>query len=544
MSGGYRAAVLDELYIHEERFTAPSFGIDAARVLAHAVHARRTELAWAVGVLLLWIVAGLVAGGALLLVVVPSMLIALAPSIRGRAARPPVLRRVAAFAARWYGRITLLVVFLALIGAAASAFTDDEETIDFAENAAGLPYGTGTDFAFQPDADPFSDGLAAARAWPTLLLFALIVLCVALRREQFARLMTGPLSRANFPDVASDPAELVQDLRATRLKAQVRYEQHAPLVMYPAENPFRGSGAAFRTWTLAVELRPRKESEPEPLDNRTILEHVRKLVRDLQTPSAHGSAEAAEAVRDRLRELQTDECVFLPAEGIPHRNGAPYRTEDFEEHRRAALEEGGEARRHFLRIRVGGWHEEVVVTVFVRVHTQGGMLMLEFAPHMLMPVDRGFREADRLAHRYLNNHLLGKIAWALAHTPQSLGQAVLTLGRHGLTAWEVLTGRHRSALPDGAALSVREEGADPSVSLFQEMDVLRYLKSIEDRVANGVKTALFDAGWQTAEFEQKVVNVSGGVYVDSARNSAFGFGDHSTVTTLNKTTTGGSNAKS
>ncbi|BBJ43052.1 hypothetical protein SSPO_057700 [Streptomyces antimycoticus] len=77
---------------------------------------------------------------------------------------------------------------------------------------------------------------------------------------------------------------------------------------------------------------------------------------------------------------------------------------------------------------------------------------------------------------------------------------------------------------------MRELGSDAGASLFQEMDVSRYLKSVEDRVANGVRRALDEAGWETGEFEQKVINVSGGgVFIESAANSAFGFGDHNTI---------------
>ena len=79
-----------------------------------------------------------------------------------------------------------------------------------------------------------------------------------------------------------------------------------------------------------------------------------------------------------------------------------------------AVEEGGETRRHFLRIRVGGWNEGVVTTLFVRVHTQGGMLMLEVAPHVLWPLRQLFQDADRLAHQYRHHHHFGKAVWALA----------------------------------------------------------------------------------------------------------------------------------
>jgi hypothetical protein len=76
-------------------------------------------------------------------------------------------------------------------------------------------------------------------------------------------------------------------------------------------------------------------------------------------------------------------------------------------------------------------------------------------------------------------------------------------------------------------VSVRELGAATSRSLFQQMDVDRYLRSIQDRIAHGVRTALSGHGYQTGEFVQKVVNISnGGVHIDSAAHSTFAVGSH------------------
>ncbi|MPY46883.1 hypothetical protein FNH04_45435, partial [Streptomyces phyllanthi] len=47
LDAAYRDAVIEELYVREERIAAPSLGHDAARVLAHALRARRIELGWA-----------------------------------------------------------------------------------------------------------------------------------------------------------------------------------------------------------------------------------------------------------------------------------------------------------------------------------------------------------------------------------------------------------------------------------------------------------------------------------------------------------------
>lgn len=42
------------------------------------------------------------------------------------------------------------------------------------------------------------------------------------------------------------------------------------------------------------------------------------------------------------------------------------------------------------------------------------------------------------------------------------------------------------------------------------MDHERYLRAVQSRVAEGVRTALREAGWQTEEFERQIGNVSGG----------------------------------
>src|SRR5690606_35442591 len=49
----YRDRVIEELYLKEHRIAAPALGHDAARVLAHALRARREELGWSAAVLAL-----------------------------------------------------------------------------------------------------------------------------------------------------------------------------------------------------------------------------------------------------------------------------------------------------------------------------------------------------------------------------------------------------------------------------------------------------------------------------------------------------------
>ncbi|MGW9428320.1 hypothetical protein ACWHA1_10215 [Streptomyces decoyicus] len=537
MDDTFRDAVIDELYVHEERFAAPSLGIDAARVLAHALRARRLQLGWAAGILLLWIVALPLTSGLAALYLFPIVLMALGRVVR-RAPIPQAAARFLSFVLRWYGRLTLALFVLSLLVTAfgagigilavgwpfSSLFSDDASDSFYGSGAGYSSYGSGLGTTY----GAVSGVLSAV--WVALLLPLAVAVLVGLQRGQFARVLARELSRERFPDVMSDPAERSEGYRFRRLRDRVRIEQHGPLVMYRAADPFCGAGYPYKTWSLSVELNPRTDREAEPLDNGAILARIVPLVAALRVPSPHGSPEVAAAVRDRLRAMEIDECVFLPAEGLPSREAAPYAPAAFEEHRVRAVEEGGETRRHFLRIRVGGWNEGVVTTVFVRVHTQGGMLMLEVAPHVLWPLRQLFQDADRIAHQYRHHHHFGKAVWALARTPRSVGHALGTLVSGLLSAWRLATAGHGAALPEGPGVSVRELGSYGESSLFQDMDVARYLKTIQQRVAAGVTTALHEAGYQTDEFEQRIVHVAeGGVYVESAQG-AVGIGDHNTIT--------------
>ncbi|MFI9153927.1 hypothetical protein [Streptomyces sp. NPDC053367] len=540
LDAGYRDRVIEELHLNEQRIAAPSLGFDAARVLAHALRARRQEIAWASAILGLWVVGGGLSGGLLLVFLLPSLLLAAASWIRGRAALPPLYRLVPAFVLRWYGRILFAALLAAMVLAAFGAGEDEDSYDSYGYGSSdglglyGDDSGDGGLFGWVPDlvGEPAS-AVHVWQAWLGLAVLALIALCEAGRRGQFARVLAGELSPQRFPDAVNDPAERAEGARFHRLRDRIRTEQHAPLVMYHQARPFCGAGAAYETWVLAVELRPDPAKKQQPLSNRAVLERIRPLLERLRLP-AETAEHAGHTVRDRLRGLEIDECVFLPAEGLARREDAPYPA--FAEHRERAVEEGAEKRRHFLRVRVGGWEEELVTTVFVRVHTQGRMLMLEIAPHVLLPVRADFKDADRAAHRFRNNNALGKAAWALARVPRSAASALAVLWRALAYGWRLLTGGHAGALPEGPALSVRELGSADAGSTFQEMDVVRYLRSVQDRVAHGVRTALDESGYQTGEFVQKIVNISnGGVNVENmgdVSHSTFAVGSHASATSV------------
>lgn len=451
-----------------------------------------------------------------------------------------------AFLFRWWGRFMFAFLLVFTVVIAFGGGSDDSSSYgstsgsydSFGSSGSSGLYGNGTSSASDllvPSTDDLESLIKIWQAWLTLAVFALIALCLAAQRGQFARALAAELSPQRFPDAAGDPAEQGEGQRFQRLKNRVRIEQHAPLVMYHEARPFCGAGLRYeQPWVLAVELRPDPEKEQRPISNRTVLETIRPLLAQLRLPADH----SAHLGRDRLRWLEIDECVFLPAEGLLRREEAPYHPQAFEDHRARAVEEGAEKRRHFLRVRVGGWEEELVVTVFVRIHTQGRMLTLEIAPHVLLPVREDFKNADRTAHRFRHNNVPGKAAWAVARVPGSLVGSLVVLGRGAIYGWRLLTGGYAGALPDGPALSVRELGSASAGSTFQEMDIDRYVRNVQDRVANGVSNALAQAGYLTGEFVNKITNISNNtVHADKVEGSTFVVGDHGSASSTHTTTT-------
>ncbi|MGC5344825.1 hypothetical protein ACPXCE_23840 [Streptomyces sp. DT24] len=538
----FRDRVIDELYVHHERFVAPSYGIDAARVLAHALYARRGELLWAAAVTGLWVVAAVVTDGWFLTRLLLPCLLLSAGARAVEASRENSALRLPAWLLQMYAR--LLLAFLLLTVAMTPLIQANWQLLDnwFVQFVHSVTRALDLQYRMMPLTWQlklyFNGGDTWQRSsWTVFAFLLLLAVLTGLRREWLARTMSGPLSRERYADLAADPAERLHGSRLRFVRELIRAEQHWPLVMYATEKPFCGAGMPFRPWHLSVELRPRTDlgaREPQAVDNEEILRRVVPLVESLRVPSPHGSPQAAAAVLDRLRELVVDECVFLPATGLRLREDAPLTADDFEEHRADAVEEGGEKRRHFLRIRVGGWDEDIVVTVFVRVHTQGGMLMLEVAPHVLRPVRAKFRGTGGVGQRLGRNNAVALGLQALAHAPRDLGTALLALARGLLSGWHALSAANSGEPPTGPGTAVRELGAEPDASLFQTMDVDRYLKTVEDRVARGVQLALYEAGWQTTEFERKAVHLGqGAVYIQSVHNSAVGIGDRNTVSASN-----------
>lgn len=458
LDSAFRALVIALLVDGRERFVAPSLGFDAVPVVAHCLRARELERKYAARALLAWVLGALT--GVLILFLLVS---AVSSFARGEGTGLQT--------------VLLFLAAAAALGACAAPHVVGqdrrENTVLFLQNAMSF-------------------------LWPPMSAVA--------HREEVKRILADELSETSFTGIVPDGVSEAW----SPLLYRIGREQYSQVVVYDPDVPFAGAGTALRTQVIAQELVPDKKrgKEPEPLTERRILELVRPRLEALaEPPEAHSL--------DRLRKLELCECVFLPGP-LPFgfdRDDAPLGNagdRGVAEHLRRSTGEGGELRRHFLRIRVGGWEEQVVLTFFVRVHTQGGVLLLEISPYLLSPLHEGFRRDSRTVEKLV----AGK------DVDREISSRLATYSRFGALLRPVPEEAEEEGFdPDSWAFpprtGIRELSASGTLSDFQTTDVVRYVRTILSRVNRGVEEALREAGYATEDFKQQTINMgAGAVFVD------------------------------
>ncbi|MGA4840082.1 hypothetical protein [Streptomyces sp. G45] len=599
LNAAFRRRVVEELVGHAERPVAPPLGADVLTVLAHALRARRDEIVTALLLLAVWagflvtdaVMAwdaledrsggesdlsfgdflalaldgddfggerpggpgGLVPGGWALLYAAVVLLLWCGRVVRGRdtGGGAPLTPVVLPGWLSWLrGRLGWLVTV----------------------NAWGLA------------AVYWFAAWGGVADSPYPVIFPLLVAVVVWRHQAVRkRTLRACLTRQLFAE--SDQPALPG--RYAAIAACIRREQDAPLTLYDVNRPFVGAGTPRKPWSVVLELK-RDDTRhgtgaleangalpPQgargPLSARDVLTMIRPRLRALRRS-------AGTTGKDRLRHLEIEEFVYLPSgagrdeelyTGQDGRTALVYDPEEAERHIAEAVGEGGEARRHFLRIRVGAWNEQVVVTLLVRVHTQGGMLVLEVVPHVLGPVLPEFRAVDAVtasepegpvrdavralvdapafgvttgvgALRALPSLLPSLRLWLAADAAPAPDDKPGSAPRHAraVHALRALGARLlpvRTAPPDAPLVSLRQLAATDELSLFQEMDVARYTRTLQDRIGEGVRDALRASGYRTDRLEQNITQINNsGVYINEMSGGALATGSHGQATHTEK----------
>lgn len=566
----FRRRVLDELVGHMERPVAPALGVDVLPVLAHAVRVARRETRTALLMLAAW--AGFVL----------SDFVMVWDSVSDRWGHDAEVGFGNVFTALYLGQenvsggipmpwsqLYALVTFAMWVAAAVGERGGDVKelglpgTVARAADGLGRLAGLGSVlflcFYWYLYLAGLVDGTAQT---PYPALFPLVITLIGWQHQASHRkALCRWLSKWTFP-TATQPG-LPPGLPYDDLVPSIHREQQAPVTLYDLEKPFIGMGTCRKSWSFAMELRkvpdetrgqvPAQSSAANGagagLARRTTERLTASAALDMIEPQLIELREsAARTGRDRLRDLEIERFLYLPG-GVGRdeevevggvddaaafaatpqgrrQGGRPvYDPEQIAAQLDEAVDEGGEARRVFLRVRVGAWHEQLVVTVLVRVHTQGGMLVLEVEAYVLGPIRKEFRGVDALVER-LPEKWPSAALRALRHAP-AIGVSC-AIGALGSIYREIASGwSDGDEPPDVPRVSLRAAAAQKDLSIFQETDAERYIKTIQERIAGGVRVALREHGYRTEEFEQHIYQVSGGgVFIKDMSGGAIATGSH------------------
>ncbi|MFF7993178.1 hypothetical protein ACFZDG_25700 [Kitasatospora xanthocidica] len=535
----YRRRVITELVDHDERSVPPSLGFDLVTVLAHALRARALEVQTGLILAGIWIGFFLTEywpliqnppGGDYWRSYGEGLTSGYYSGSYGRAsAADPVFGDLSHYLTPFAANFAFLYALVGLVSWYAKPAAVRDHALYAPATPPPAPSGQGEDSREEGVRRAAGGLLGAVAVILQLLYWALALLtlkesdgtgvlfplalaaAVGGHRLRVAQTVRRELTRAAF---RSQPVRrLPARARYQALHRAIAEEQYSRLVVYDPADPFLGFGFPFRVWSFTLELRHRKTGPVVPegtLTARTVLDLVVPRLAALRQA-------AAETSLDRLKDLEIEHIVFLPYG--PARAEVVRTPQEIGRHIAEAVDEGGERRRHFLRVRVGAWDEQLVLTVQLRVHTQGNLLMVEVVPHVLGPVRRDYELlADAVAQQGASPGRRAPAMSAFTAGPAAL-RSLLHPG-----GGRVQTGTAEDDLMLVAArpvLSLREAATSSTVSIFQELDVSRYLKSISERIIEGVRVALERTGYETDRFEQTVVQVmQGGIHIGSMSGGA------------------------
>jgi hypothetical protein len=500
----FRAAAIAELVENRHRIPAPSPGVDAGLVLEECLLARRWAVTAACFDLAIGVAALIVSAWAVLYAIGLLILLALVVQCVRGIASSYRLNGDSAKAALLRGALALVSGITAIVVATSLVLP----RIHPAAGTAGAGRGSaGTSI--------FVSALVILTLWT-----AVGAVHLGERKQRLAALLLLPGGPAPLPVPGGEFPKLKKVFQ--RLHAR---ESEAETV-YGGFNAFVGSGLeqTDERWSFAVELRPDPRSphtsaEPAPLETPDLHDRIRQGLADLARGGLYpGDVLHRISVRDRLFRSGLHET------GPEHWYGRFSRTDEaghrrvLEPHAVDLLDLGAHERlRHYVEARVELWEQQVVASVFLRIHVQGRLLQMEGLPFVLPPVKAAYRRLDQVAPHEPKADTVSAVCSALIGMPGALlaavAEPIAALASAYRGASRVRWHRRMTAagLPVdyGSTVSLRELGAEMLYQQrFQPIDVYRFYMSVRKRVATVVLEALREHGLDTSEFEQFVQSIN------------------------------------
>lgn len=388
-----------------------------------------------------------------------------------------------------------------------------------------------------PLAIPFLGYLLAASGGssPTQLLgllAGLALLAVLLHDQWHVRqLLATTFDRVNFRrgQVASANGDDPIGPQHEQRLAQIAQNSNNNLIVHHGHQAFVGYGELLNARSMVMHLRKKDTDEQQPVAGPPVQLDVAEIHRAVSGEMLRLRDGEGLAPGFRLRDLAEGEQVVISSTALlrhrdfddlarsilPTLNTAPISSLT-----EAQVREISTGSREWIRsyrgYQIDSWDQDLVVTAFLRISCGDGVLYLEWSVFRLNPISDRYRwEMWELASPH---QTLGVVLSTAVGYPLSLWSRTRRLGRACLAT---MKGPPTRIHPDvyGARKSIRELAtANEPQNYFQDVDTVRYLRLLEERLLVAVRRFLERAGLSTEEFDQQrqtVVNstvINGGQF--------------------------------
>ena len=333
-----------------------------------------------------------------------------------------------------------------------------------------------------------------------------------------------------------------------------------PVAFYSEFTPFVGAGVSYDSWPVTLKLLPAATVDertapprghggpagaagaagaPYGSDTGEAGEDARDA--DGTGPTVVGSA-LIERLYGRLRvempllsgtegtrtttrrEVEVADCVFLP--GVRQDDVsvlAPVLIDTDRWALREAWVSGfveafHERARHFLEIGVSMWESQVVVTVFVRLTTQGGLLHIEGETVVMPPISPDHQVPYGPLPLGSDPADVGRLLWASVRgVPEDLWalpaeafawnrSRAATDANNRLYSWARV---NQDFFDYSPRMGVRERSATTRLDqLFQAHDIRRVTAAVPEKVLVCVRDVLRETGYSTEQVAQILQNIN------------------------------------
>ena len=351
-----------------------------------------------------------------------------------------------------------------------------------------------------------------AAVWPATdsLALAAVVLLVAtvaaVATETWARFDT--LGR--FLQWGGRPDDLPVPAGNDAVLEELRQANDGNVIVFPTFDPFVGCGTSVGEASFTVPLIPAEKQVPRPLRSGEVFNELARSLRKLAQPhmrvdtrlyvNGYNVAQYPDLLPDPRRRPRTHAPQSLLRQMIDRPTGIV---------------------RPYLCVEFNSWHGQLVVTTCLRVVALPGVLYVESAAYVLLPLKAEYYDVDRIRARTAGDRMITVAAdTARAWLPTLLAApAQLMAALRDAADGDRVNREHRRRVANrvfvdyGTATSIREEASGDALdSHFMTQDVDMYVQIVQQRVADALTEFLEARGFQTDKVKQinNSVNLIGG----------------------------------